>query len=148
MVLHDCCFLFPALFQKKLVTADFVETPVLLKLMFPRDSQGALCEGGPCEGTCLSPSIGMAETPGKREGRGLYERHTEQGQPSPCKNCDRFSKTSRQQVTRRLLSMQQVIKLCLATGCGRYQKFPGASRPEHGRRTLYGSFDTKTLLLA
>lgn len=44
--------------------------------------------------------------------------------------------------------MQQVIKQWLDTGCGRYQKFPWASRRKHDRRALCTLVDTKTLLLA
>lgn len=100
------------------------------------------------KGLVSIPTSGLQKTPGKREGRGLYEWHREQEQPFPCKNCDQLNETRRQQATRRLLFTQQVIKLQLATGCGRYQKFPRASRHEHGRRTLYGSLNTETLHLA
>lgn len=77
------------------------------------------------------PTLRLQKTPRKREGRGLHGWHVEHEQTFPRKNHDRLNETSRQLLTRRLLFMQQVIKLCLATGCGRCQNFSRASRHKH-----------------
>ena len=149
-MLHNCCFLFSGMFQKKSVTADFVQSPILLELDVP---WGLGLLGDHCARQLLVkehvsiPASGLQKTPDEREDRGPYKRHVEQEQLLPCKNHDCLNEISGWQVTRRWLIMQQVIKLWLATGSGKYQKFLRASRHEYGRRSRCGSFDTKKLWL-
>ena len=69
-LLHNCYFLFPAVFQKKLVTADFVQSPILLELDVPR-GLGMLEEHRAKELLVKElvsiPTSGLQKTPGKRE---------------------------------------------------------------------------------